>query len=328
MNPLVSIITPMKNASGWVTETIESIRQQSMEEWELIVIDDHSEDNSFAIVSLLREKDSRIRVFRNEGKGIISALNQAFVLAKGTYVTRMDADDLMPENRLQWMVDALEELPEKAIVTGKVRYFSEAPVSEGYLKYENWLNNRIEHNDFYDHIFRECIVASPNWMGRTSEFHDYRLFEALNYPEDYDLCFHWMKNGFRIYPVGETTLLWREHPLRTSRNSDHYQQRSFFRLKLNWLMHLYPFPVSVGIVGMGAKGKICAEHFFEKEYPFRLYDLKFKNFNSPLFGKTVMPPESVDDEIVLIARYPEVLDEIQVFIEQKGYEIGKNAFWV
>lgn len=328
MDPAVSILTPLKNASAWIQETIESIQHQSLQDWELIIIDDHSEDNSFAIVSGMCAHDNRIRIFRNEGKGIISALNQGLSEAKGTYITRMDADDLMPENRLQRMVDAFKDLPEKTVVTGKVRYFSEHPVSEGYLKYENWLNERVERNDFYDHIFRECIVASPNWMGRIAEFNTYRLFEALNYPEDYDLCFRWMKNGFGIHPIHETTLLWREHPERTSRNSAHYQQRSFFTLKLNWLMHFYPAPASVGIIGTGTKGKLCAELLRKAHCPFNLYDLNFHKYSTPLFGRTVLSPEKINDEIVLIARYPEVIEEIQTFVEEKGYEIGKNAFWV
>lgn len=328
MSPLVSIIIPMKNASGWILETLESIRSQTLENWELIIVDDHSEDNSCELISLIGENDDRIRVFRNESQGIASALNQAFKEAKGTYITRMDADDIMPEDRLRIMSDHLENHSEKSIVTGKVYYFSNEAVSEGYRKYEKWLNKRVDKNDFYDHIYRECIVASPNWMGRTEEFRKYRLLEGLNYPEDYDLCFRWMKHGFSIKGLNKVTLLWREHPLRTSRNSENYQQEAFFRLKLNWLIHFYPDVSSVGVIGAGIKGKLCAGHFQEAGYPFRLYDLNFENYSSPFYGKTVLSPEKVDDELVLVARYPDNLKEIQSFVEQKGYQIGKNAFWV
>lgn len=328
MIPTVSIIMPIKNASEWVLETIESIQRQTLENWELIIIDDHSEDDSPEKITQAVSKDKRIHLFKNRGTGIVTALNQAFQRVNGEFITRMDADDVMPGNRLQIMSSCLEKHSEKTIVTGKVRYFPEEIVSEGYRKYENWLNERVDTNDFYKHIYRECIVASPNWMGRTEAFKKYRLLENLNYPEDYDLCFRWMQHGFKIEGLNELTLLWREHPLRTSRNSGHYQQQAFFRLKSDWLMYFYPQASSVGIIGLGIKGKLCAEYFQQANYPFQLYDLNFDNYSSRLYGKRVLSPEKVDDELVLIARYPENLKEIQSFIEQKGYQIGKNAFWV
>jgi len=328
MNPVVSIILPMKNASEWVAETIESVQKQTLEEWELVIVDDHSEDDSHSLVAHIALSDARIRLFRNHGQGIIPALQLAFSEVRGMYLTRMDADDIMPEYRLQRMVAALDLLPEKAIVTGKVRYFSAEFVSEGYQKYENWLNERVVRSDFYDHIYRECIVASPNWMGRTKEFREYGLLENLSYPEDYDLCFKWMQHGFQISGLDEVTLLWREHPLRTSRNSENYQQRAFFHLKIHWLIRTYPDVSSIGIVGMGIKGKLCAELLMDTGRPFNLYDLHFEKYTTPLFGQTVLSPDTINDSIVLIARYPEKLDEIRTFIELKGYQIGKDAFWV
>lgn len=319
---------PMKNASDWILQTIESIQKQTLADWELILVDDYSEDDSFGLVEKNCLSDKRINILKNPQSGIISALNQAFQKATGKYITRMDADDIMPENRLQIMSDFLQNQPAKTIVTGKVIYFSDGIVSEGYRKYESWLNERIEKKDFYEQIYRECIVASPNWMGRTEEFRKYDLFSNLNYPEDYDLCFLWMKHEFSIKAIDEITLFWREHPLRTSRNSSNYQQEAFFRLKLNWFTHFHPYSFSIGIIGMGIKGKICAEHFNQKNYPFSLYDLNFEKFNSPLFGKQVLPPENINNDLILIARYPDNLDEIQRFIESKGYMIGENAFWV
>lgn len=317
----------MKNASKWVAQTLESIKKQTYKNWEVIVIDDHSEDDSYSIVHHFALNDNRIHVFKNESVGIIPALNQALKLAKGEFLSRMDADDIMPANRLFLMVNKLQQLPKKAIVTGKVNYFSEETVSEGYQKYEKWLNNRVKQDDFYQHIFRECIVASPNWMGRTQAFLNYHLLENLSYPEDYDLCFHWKKNGFTIHSIDEVTLLWREHPLRTSRNSERYQQEAFFQLKLKWFRHFFPYPTSVGIVGMGAKGKLCAADFQNHNFPFKLYDLNYEN-KPPLAEKKILSPEKINDELLLIARYPENLTAIQTFIEKRGYTIGINAFWV
>lgn len=325
---LVSIIMSMKNASKWIAETIESIQSQSLQEWELIVVDDHSQDDSVSIVESFSITDARVYVYKNDAFGIVSALNQAFLKVSGTYITRMDADDIMPENRLQQMVTELEKASSKTIVTGKVHYFSDTVVSDGYQKYEQWLNERVDKADFYKHIYRECIVASPNWMGRTSDFKNDHLLNGLNYPEDYDLCFRWLQLGYTIQGIDEVTLLWREHSERTSRNSEHYQQPAFFRLKLNWLLQRHPHCQSIGIIGAGEKGKLCAAYLQQENYPFNLYDLNFEKYTTPLFGNKVQSTDVIIDEIILIARYPDNLEEVQKFIERKGYEIGKNAFWV
>lgn len=319
---------PLKNGSKWVEETISSIQSQSYSDWELIVIDDHSTDDSSAIVNRIACTDKRISISINKEVGIISALNQAFKSARGEFMTRMDADDQMPDYRLQLMADTLSNLTDHSIVTGKVKYFSESPISEGYRKYEEWLNQRVVNTDFYKHIFRECIVASPNWMGRTNEFRKYQLFEKLNYPEDYDLCFHWLNNGFQLHSINETTLLWREHLDRTSRNSENYQQEMFFQLKIEWFMRLYPTISSVGVVGAGAKGKLCSKYFYEANFSFNLYDLDYQKFTTPIYNKTVLSADEISDEIVLIARYPSDFSKVQHFIEQQGYEIGKTAFLV
>lgn len=324
---MVSIVISMKNASMWVVETLVSIQNQTYTNWEVIVVDDHSEDHSFSLVKQFSQNDSRIQVSKNNSTGIIPALNQAFNQVRGEYITRMDADDVMPPNRLAQMVDLLQTLPEKSIVTGKICYFSDKNISEGYLKYEKWLNERVEQNDFYQHIYRECIVASPNWMGKTADFRNYNLFENLIYPEDYDLCFHWMKKNFKIYPINEVTLFWREHPLRTSRNSERYQQEAFFKLKLAWFRRFFTHPTSVGIVGLGVKGKLCAMDLRENNFPFKLYDLDYEKKPSFL-EQPILSPEQIDDELLLIARYPENLNDIQSFLESKGYIIGETAFWV
>lgn len=328
MTPLISIIMPMRNASLWVKETIESIQNQETPDWELIIVDDHSTDHSFAMVQAISLEDTRIHLFKNPEKGIISALQFALNQARGTYLTRMDADDIMPPNRLTIMFEKLQVLPEKSIVTGKVKYFSETEVSAGYLKYEQWLNDRIDRGDFYNHIYRECIVASPNWMGRTEEFKLENLFAHLNYPEDYDLCFHWQEKGFAISGLNEITLQWREHPLRTSRNSAHYQQEAFFKMKMYWFAKNHATAKSIGIVGMGQKGKLCLHYLNADTFEIRLFDLNHTQFSQKIEGKQVESTNSIDTEIVLVARYPNDIQAVQQFIEKKGYRFGKNAYWV
>ena len=326
---MLSIILPFKNAASWIGETIDSILDQEYTNWELICIDDFSEDNSSTLIMEYYTIDKRIQLIRNKKSGIIPALQLGLKYSAGTYITRMDADDIMPSGRLNHMVSTMKVAPPKTIVTGKVKYFSGSQVSDGYLKYERWLNDRIDNNDHFAQIYRECVIASPNWLARKDELLEYSIFEQLNYPEDYDMVFRWFSNGFTIHGLNETTLHWREHPQRTSRNSDVYDQESFFNLKLRWFIHLIDLKDKcIAILGAGQKGKIVAQFFQEKGIDFDWYDLNYSNFNSPIFGKTILNPEQLEADITLTCIYPEKLDNLNAYLREHGLAPGKNAWYL
>ena len=93
--PLISILTPFKNTAHYLSECVYSILNQSYTHWELLIVDDGSSDNSYDIVNAFAEKDNRIKLFKNQGSGIIDALQLAFNNSRGNYITRMDSDDIM-----------------------------------------------------------------------------------------------------------------------------------------------------------------------------------------------------------------------------------------
>ena len=93
--PLVSVIVPFKNTADYLEDCLESILKQTLTNWELLIVDDGSTDESQKLVQKYANKDSRIQLFKNDGNGIIEALRTAYRHAKGTYVTRMDSDDIM-----------------------------------------------------------------------------------------------------------------------------------------------------------------------------------------------------------------------------------------
>lgn len=326
-NRLVSIIMPVKNAGNWVSDTLESVLNQTYEQWELIAIDDHSTDESFKIIENFASIDSRIQILRNKSFGIIPALQFGLSMAKGKFITRMDADDIMTVDRLNLLVKAIESSAPKTIITGRVEYFPK-PITEGYLKYQNWLNERNDRMDHYDHIYRECIVASPNWLARTQEMREEGNWDELSYPEDYDMVFKWLKKGFIIKGINHTTLLWREHPARTSRNSAIYDQESFFNLKLSWFKELNPhLNRKIALFGAGQKGKIVAKFFTEHNIPFSWYDQHFKRYNNALYGKAISDPEDAKEEVAVFCINPELQESLQTFFTRKEYAIGKNAWF-
>jgi len=121
--PLVSIVIPFKNTASFLAECLDSILIQTYKDWEVIAINDHSTDNSLNVVKTYAKKDSRFQVFSNEGTGIIPALQTAYKKTSGTFITRMDSDDIMKPNRLQVMTDLLTKYGKGNVSVGQVRNF-------------------------------------------------------------------------------------------------------------------------------------------------------------------------------------------------------------
>jgi len=117
MNSIVSILMPMRNAEAYIQETIESLLKQSFFDFELIIVNDGSEDNSQVLVESFT--DERIILIEGECKGISAALNLALNYASGMYVCRCDADDLYPPERLKVQTEWLKSHSEYIAVAGE-----------------------------------------------------------------------------------------------------------------------------------------------------------------------------------------------------------------
>src|SRR5690554_5461875 len=109
MTKLVSILMPLYNAEKWLAQTIESVLAQTYFNWELIIVDDGSTDNSYEIAQSFAKKDNRIKVYKQKNKGACAARNKAFELSKGEYIQYLDADDLLSKNKIELQLKALEK---------------------------------------------------------------------------------------------------------------------------------------------------------------------------------------------------------------------------
>lgn len=107
---LVSIIMPSYNCGKYVEDTIRSVQAQSYQNWEIIFVDDCSTDNTIRCVSILREKDPRIRLFQNKSNmGAAVSRNHGLQEAKGRWIAFLDSDDLWEPTKLEKQVNFMEE---------------------------------------------------------------------------------------------------------------------------------------------------------------------------------------------------------------------------
>ncbi len=266
----ISIVMPVRNGMPYLKQCINSILSQSWSNWELIIINDHSTDNTTAFLEEISNDDKRIQWHNNKGVGITPALIRASSFCSGQMITRMDADDLMPSDKLENLHKLLVSEGRQTVVTGMVEYFSDTKLGDGYIHYMNWLNKLSSSQSHYDEIFKECSVASANWLMYMNDFKDCGGFGVRMYPEDYSLLFEWRRAGYNIIAAQTTTHLWRDHPSRASRNDENYKDNSFTKMKVNFFIEQdLKRTHTLLLWGAGKKGKNIAKQLTQLNIPFR-----------------------------------------------------------
>lgn len=294
-NPLVSILTPFKNTASYIDECLESIINQSYTNWELLIVDDHSTDDSYAIVENYALKEDRIKLYQNTGNGIIDALRVAFKNSSGDFITRMDSDDVMTSNKLEVLSKNLLEKGMGSVAIGQVKYFSDEGISEGYEKYQTWLNALTGKGDNYSEIYKECVIPSPNWMIHRSDLVACGAFEHDRYPEDYDLTFRFYEKGYSCIPCNEVLHYWRDYATRTSRTHEHYAQNYFLDIKLHYFLKLDHDPNRPLVIwGAGFKGKTIAQKLTENKIPFHWICDNPKKIGKKIYGQELLPFEHLE----------------------------------
>ena len=109
MNKLVSVITPTYNCGDYIEDTIKSVIDQTYTNWEMIIVDDKSTDNTEELVKKYAESDSRIKYYRLErNSGAAVARTKAMEMAKGNYMAFLDSDDLWTSNKLERQLKFME----------------------------------------------------------------------------------------------------------------------------------------------------------------------------------------------------------------------------
>jgi len=283
MSEKISILMPVKNAGPYLADCLNSIINQTESNWELIAVNDLSTDSSLNILNEYANKEKRIKVFTNSGQGIIDALRLAYANSSGNLITRMDADDLMAADKLQLLKQKLIVLGQGYLAIGLVKYFANAPLGNGYKKYEAWLNKLTKNQNNFSEIYKECVIPSPCWMVYKSDLEKCEAFKPNHYPEDYDLCFRFYKNKLKVVGVNKILHHWRDYPTRTSRTDEHYEDNRFLNIKLHYFLQLdYEENKTLALWGAGKKGKFIAKHLIKNNIEF-----KWLSNNSKKIGKQI-----------------------------------------
>ena len=217
----ISVIMGIYNCENTLKEAIDSILKQTITEWELIMCDDGSKDNTFTIAEEYQQRfPEKIVLLQNEeNRGLNYTLNRCLSVAKGKFIARMDGDDLCSPIRFAEELAVLEAEPEIAIVSCDMAYFDESGV---------W--GRISHPTYpqkKDFLYGTPFCHAPCLVRREAYemVNGYSEDKKLLRVEDYHLWFKMYKAGYEGKNIGQVL-----YHMRDDRNA--YSRRKF-RYRLN-----------------------------------------------------------------------------------------------
>lgn len=233
---MISVLLPFYQVSANAfDDAIRSIAEQSLRDWELILIDNNADAATRNIAESWAEKDHRIRIVQEPVQGIAFALNQGLQEARYDFIARMDADDFSHPKRLEKQLAYLNDHPEIEVVATQTNFESVLDQSEGYDWFVQWQNAIISPEAHNRAFFMESPIAHPTVLFQKSLIGRYGPYSTENVPEDYELWLRWFDAGVQFYKIPEPLLIWKDHPQRLSRNHDNYSTEAFWRVKCQYL---------------------------------------------------------------------------------------------
>ncbi len=291
--PHVSIVVPVRNAVTTLPACLASIERQTLRTYEVLAIDDGSEDASAAVLRNAAQRDERIRVLQPGRVGLVAALNLGMSVARAPLLARMDADDVMHPDRLcaQWQY--LKEHPEIALIACQVALFPQHVIRAGYREYIRWQNDCLTPEQIQTNIFVESPFAHPSVMLRRSVFEQLGGYTAGPFPEDYELWLRMHHAGYTMAKLPRVLLGWREGADRTSRRDPRYARAAFDHLRMCFVARDRRVRTARLIVFWGAgrlarqRARLLMEHGVQ---PHAWIEINPRQIGTVIAGAPVQPP--------------------------------------
>ena len=321
--PSISVVIPFRDAAPWINEALGSIAVQTLQDFEVVLVDDNSADGSAEICSRWCRADHRFRLESSAGRGLVDALNTGLELSAGKWIARFDADDVSMPDRLAEQILLAEKLGSRSVISCMVRSFPEQAVSDGYRNYENWINSLISHDDIEKGIFIESPIPHPSAFFSREEVLREGGYRDSGLPEDYELWLRLWSRGFRFERVPAVLLGWRERRDRLSRVSPVYALTRFYKLKAEYLRHA---PAAAEgkllVAGTGQSARRLSGCLLDEGFEIVAFMDPAPGKGRELRGIPVIGPNELErypDTVVVVAsRAPGARSEIVRFLESTG----------
>ena len=330
------MVLPYRNAAATLDECLQSVVTQSFGDFELLAINDYSEDGSEQLVEQYRKQDKRIRSLHASHPGLVAALNFGLCSAQGKYVARMDADDRMRADRLRQQVQALETETSWSLVACRVHLFPEDSIQTGYREYIRWQNQCMTPADIDADIYLESPFVHPSVTFRKSDILALGGYRDGHFAEDYDLWLRMFHAGLRMAKLPEILLDWRDSSRRLSRTDPRCSPQAFDRLRARFLATDPRLKDGRPLViwGAGRKTRKRCRHLLEQGFgPDVWIDIDPRKIGNRLQGVRVVAPDWLLQQhpkplVLVYVRNHGAREGIEAFLEGAAYRRGSDFLFI
>lgn len=292
--PPLAVLLPFYNAADTLGETLDSILAQSFTDFELIAVNDGSSDHSVEIVRRYMQRDGRIRLLQPGRLGVVGAMNHALQNCSAPICARMDADDIMAQERLEKQWHYLQQNPHITLVGSRVELFPQAIIQEGFHEYIRWQNGCLTPQQIADNIYVELPIAHPSVMFRRAAVLDVGAYRDGEFPEDYELLLRLHQHGHRMAKLPEVLLQWRDSDNRLTRTDGRYSREAFDRIRAAYLADdprlQQGRPLAYWGAGRNTR-KRCAHLIGHGHQPHVWIDIDEKKIGNTIGGVRVVSPQ-------------------------------------
>lgn len=207
--PIMSVVMSVFQGERFLSQAIDSILEQTFRDFEFIIIDDGSTDDSGSILESYRRSDSRVRVYSQKNSGLICSLNRGCELAQGQYIARMDADDIAVRNRLGSQLYYMQEHPAVGVLGSAVEFIDQTGRALRISR------NPLENADIQRALMDSDVLFHPAVMMRKDAFVSVGGYRNVVHAEDYDL---WLRiaESYELANLPEVLLKYRIHSAQVS----------------------------------------------------------------------------------------------------------------
>ena len=327
--PKISVILPFFNAEKTLEAAVKSILNQTFSDFELLLIDNCSTDESFSVAQNLAKKDHRIRLFSEQKSGVAYAMNCGLENARGMFIARMDADDISLPERLEKQVTFITQNPEIGLVGSTVKYVPHNKNTAGFKRFINWMNTFHTSGEIERNRFVEIPVVNPTILFRREIYEKWGGCFHGDFPEDYEMQLRYLEAGVKMAKLKEPLLEWHDYSTRLTRTDERYSTEAFFRVKARyfekWSAQHNPFHPKIRVWGAGRKTRQRVK-WLEKE------GLVVEGYIDIVKSKTskekVLHFEAIPQPgkmfIVSMVTNPGAGAQIREFLLNKNYVEGEN----
>lgn len=271
MSPQISALMTVYNGEDFIEKTIDSILNQTFKDFELIIVNDASTDNTLNIIK--KFNDSRIRIVElNNNLGVGGAIIEGLKYVNGEYIAKVDADDIYHPERFQKQLKFLENNQGIDVVDSYISYFPNSKsVSNtprySYLKntVEKQINSIYKTEDIQKYLYWFVCITHSSVMFRRKIL-EIATYKNLKVGEDYDVFYKWNIAGIRMYKIPKVLAYIRVSNKSTSLRESSTIPQEVLKIKSNEISKIFKKHDKVYIWGTGGLAKKTLEFILKKGF--------------------------------------------------------------